>query len=126
MHDLPSQTKNLVDCLTSKVRSDNPQLRRPTIEVKFDLMDAKNYDGDLTLHLIARDWSTKSYIYLAELESESSEWVGKGSEFYSRIYVFVRHILRLSEEESIGLSPSENGRLLVETATREFQMLIRR
>ncbi len=125
MHDLPTQTKNLVSCLTSKVRSDNPHLKRPTIDVEFDMIHAKNSSGVMTLHLVARDQRTKSYIYMAETGKDANEWVAKQSEFYGRIYLFVRHILELLSEENTVLSLSEKGRILVEIAKCEFQKIMR-
>ncbi len=125
MHDLPSQTRNIVSCLTSKVRSDNPQLKRPTVEVEFDLIRAENSNGNIALHLVARDRRTGSYIYLAEQQTDSNQWEGEDSEFYGRIYLFVRHILRFIEEEYATLNSAEKGSLLKDLAKREFQMLIR-
>ncbi len=126
MHDLPSQAQNLISCLTSKVRSDNPHLKRPTIEVEFDLIEAANATGRLTLHLVARDRRTRSYIYLAETDKTPNRWIGKESEFYSRIFLFVRHILRFLEGENSSLSLFESGTALKTIAKREFQTLIRR
>ncbi len=124
MHDLPTQTKNLIDCLYSKVRSDNPKLSRPTIEVEFDLIEAENSSGNKTLHLVAQDLRTHSYIYLAEAQEDAFRWSAEDSEFYDRIFVFVRHILQLLE---FGDSRSNlaKGLVLKEIATREFKRLTR-
>ncbi len=125
MHDLPSQTQNLVSCLTSKVRSDNPQLKRPTIELEFDLIERQNSSANITNHLVARDRRTGSYIYLAETEKDTDKWVGKDSEFYDRIYLFVRHILEFLAHESPDLSLFEKGCILREVAKQEFQKIMR-
>ncbi len=123
MHDLPTQTQNLIGCLYTKVRSDNPQLKRPTVEVEFDLIEVENSSGNMTMHLIARDHRTKSYIYPAESEPNSGEWIAKESEFYGRIYLFIRHLLELFQEENGNLSLEEKGRLVLEIATTEFKKL---
>ncbi len=125
MHNLPTQAHNLTDCLYIKVRSDNPQLKRPTIDVEFDIIENANRSGNMTSHLIARDRRTKSYIYLAEEDAHTGEWGAMDSEFHDRIYLFIEHVLRLIDWKAAKATPERAGQIIKELATSEFQKLMR-
>ena len=123
MHTLVRHGQNLRDCLWSKVRSDHPEVKRPIIELDFDLIETESKSGVLASHLVARDRRTGSYIYVAELRTDTKAWVAEGSEFTDRIYLFVRHILRCLKTEARSEATSENGTKLREIAWREYVKL---
>lgn len=77
------------------------------------------------MHLIARDHQTHSFIYLAEETENSGEWEAQDSEFFSRIYLFVRHCLQLALPESGKTTLDKKGTLLKSVAAREFEKIMR-
>ena len=113
---------NMKDCLYSKVRSYYPSVKQPKIEIDFGIIETSNSEGIPTLHLVARDRiNPDAYIYLAEVLGATNDWVAKESEFFTKIYLFPRHIVELVQLEGEGLSVGEQGSLLVKIATRELE-----
>lgn len=93
--------------------------------MEFDIIVAENISGNMTSHLIARDRKTHSFFYPSEETEDSGEWNAKESEFFSRIYLFVRHCLQIALYEGGKTSSDKKGSLLKFIAAREYKRLRR-
>ncbi len=124
MPTLSEHAENVKYCLTKKIAIEQ-KIKAPTLELGFEIRELPGRGGVTSLHLIAVDQGTGTYLYLAE-SYEPGKWKARGSEFYADIGIFCEHVVRcLKWECPPGLGSENQGKLLVQIAAREYSLLSR-
>lgn len=82
-------------------------------------MELPNVKSEISLHLLAYDTKTGTYIYLAEVGDEN-DWEVQDSEFYQDIHYFAEKVIEEVNDRFPDLSVYDKGQKMIEISRSLF------